>query len=281
MRQIIAAEFSRFQPGAEMIIEFKSYDHYCFRNVSKYIHRYYLPWELHKVLQEPDMAALNNIINEQLGRGATEEAVRAELTSEPVFIHYNAQRFIKEIGHGLADRVYEALLKERCIKVCYRPRYEEGMKEYTELNPLGLVFVDSLIYLVASVGEHSTPLQFLLHRMEKVTLLEKPATVPAGFTLQGYIKSGEFSYPWGKETIRLKALFSRDAAAYLHETPLPGTISLTDVDDDDVELEAEVLDSWQLRWWLRGFGSLVEVQEPAELRAEFKEMAGELRGMYR
>lgn len=184
-------------------------------------------------------------------------------------------------AEGVTETIYEALLKGLRISMRYRSRYDLKTKEYAEINPLGLVFVDSLIYLVASVGEHSTPLQFLLHRMENVTLLEKAATVPDGFTLQGYIESGEFGYPLEEETIRLKALFDRDAAAYLYETPLPGMISLTDVDEERVLLEAEVQDSWQLRWWLRGFGSQVEVREPADLRAEFKEMAGELRSIYR
>jgi predicted DNA-binding transcriptional regulator YafY len=192
----------------------------------------------------------------------------------------NLQMESPRFADMVTDKVYEALLKEQRITVLYRPRYEDEIKVYSELNPLGMVFVDNLIYLVATVGDYLTPLQFLLHRMEKVSLLEKRANIPAGFTLQGYIESGEFSYPLGKETIRLKAVFDGDASAYLRETPLPGTISLVDGDEDTVLLEAEVLDSIQLRWWLRGFGSQVEVLEPAELRAEFKEMAKVLRSIY-
>jgi hypothetical protein len=52
-------------------------------------------------------------------------------------------------------------------------------------------------------------------------------------------------------------LFAREAAAYLHDTPAPGTLSLTDYDEATVLLEAEVADSRQLRWWLRGFGDEV------------------------
>ncbi len=186
------------------------------------------------------------------------------------------------ISPGVAEVVYEALLRERCLRISYRPRSEGTAKEYTELTPLGLVMVDSLIYLVATIGEYTKPLQFLLHRMEEATMLDKPANVPEGFSLQGYIESGEFSYPVGKETIRLKALFDSDAATYLHETPLPGLISLTDDDEEEtVLLEAEVLDSLQLRWWLRGFGDAVEVLEPLELREEFKEMAKNLKRAYK
>ena len=181
---------------------------------------------------------------------------------------------------GVPETVYDALLRKRRISARYRPRGEKTAKTYSELNPLGLVFVESLIYLVASIKDYPNPVQFLLHRMESATLLDKPATTPDGFSVQGYIGTGEFSYPIGGKKIRLKALFDRDAAAYLHETPLPGTRALSDHDQDTIRLEAEIEDSHQLRWWLKGFGSQVEVLEPAELRQEFKEMAAELKKIY-
>ena len=182
---------------------------------------------------------------------------------------------------GVPEAVYDALLRQRRICASYRPRGEQSARSYPELNPLGLVFVESLIYLVASVKDYPNPVQFLLHRMESAALLEKPVTAPEGFTLQGYIESGEFSYPIGGDKIRLKALFDRDAAAYLHETPLPGTLSLVDHDADTILLEAEIEDSHQLRWWLKGFGAQVEVLEPAALRGEFKAMAASLKALYK
>jgi len=176
---------------------------------------------------------------------------------------------------GVPETVYDALLRKKRLSASYRPRGERRVKAYLELNPLGLVFVENLIYLVASIKDYTNPVQFLLHRMESASLLDKPATVPEGFSVQGYIESGEFSYPIGGRKIRMKALFDRDAAAYLHETPVPGTLSLADHDGDTMLLEAEVEDSHQLRWWLKGFGAQVEVLEPPELRRDFQEMAGE------
>ena len=181
---------------------------------------------------------------------------------------------------GVVATVYEAVLRGKRLSMRYRLRGGGALKEYPEVNPLGLVFVDNLIYLVASLKEYPNALQFLLHRMESAVLQEKLATIPESFTLQGYIESGEFSYPLGKETIRLKALFAREAAAYLHDTPAPGTLSLTDYDESTVLLEAEVADSRQLRWWLRGFGDEVEVLEPSELRKEFTEMVENLVRIY-
>jgi len=182
---------------------------------------------------------------------------------------------------GVPETVYDALLRKKRISAGYRTRGEKTTKTYTELNPLGLVFVENLIYLIASIKDYLNPVQFLLHRMESAQLLDKAATVLEGFSVQGYIESGEFSYPIGGRIVRLKALFDQAAAAYLHETPLPGTLSLTDHDEDTIRLEADVEDSHQLRWWLKGFGSQVEVLEPPELRQHFKEMAASLHRVYK
>lgn len=184
------------------------------------------------------------------------------------------------IEEQVREAVYEAVLRERRLTIRYRQRGRAEIKEYPWLNPLGLVFVEELIYLVATVKEYTNPIQFLLHRMETATLLDEPATLPEGFSLQSYIESGEFSYPVGKHMLRLKALFSKSAAAYLAETPLPGTISLSEEYEGEVLLEAEVQDSRQLRWWLKGFGDEVEVLEPEELREEFRLTAQCLAEMY-
>lgn len=182
---------------------------------------------------------------------------------------------------GVTETIYDAVLKERRIKVRCRKRDDKTLEEFPELHPLGLIFVDSLIYLIATAGNEMKPQQFLLHRMEEVTLLEKPVKIPEGFTLQEYIESGDFTYPVTKETIRLKALFERNMAAHFHETPLSGTVSLKDYDEKRVILEAEVLVDRQLRCWLRGFGAEVEVLAPEGLREEFKSTVERLKKMYR
>ncbi|QXE87347.1 WYL domain-containing protein [Geomonas nitrogeniifigens] len=181
----------------------------------------------------------------------------------------------------VTDTVYEAVLRERRLSLRYRPRGESAAKEYPWVNPLALVFVDSLVYLVATIKGYGNPVQFLLHRIESAASRDEPALIPEGFSLQAYIESGEFSYPVGDTIISLKALFERGAAAYLYDTPLPGTRRLEGFDAKRVLLEAEVLDSLQLRWWLRGFGEDVEVLEPAELRSEFQKAAASMSRRYK
>lgn len=185
-----------------------------------------------------------------------------------------------EFKAEVLEAVFEAVLRERRLALRYRRRNETAAREYGEINPLGLVFVDTLIYLVATVGSHETPLQFLLHRMEEATILPQAAVIPAGFTLKGYLDKGEFSYPTGEGTIRLKALFDKEEAVYLFETRFPGELRLEETEEGKVLLEAEVGDSYHLRRWLMGFGAGVEVLEPQALRDDFREMAKNLRRIY-
>lgn len=183
-----------------------------------------------------------------------------------------------EVDESVLDGIYEALQHELRFELDYRSR--SGKEKKYIVNPLGLVFVDNLIYLVATLNDYEDPVQLLAHRMKSIRLLsDKKVSVPDGFTLQGYIDSGEFGYPLGG-MLKLKALFDKDAVPYLYETKLSPNQKLTEKPEGKVMLEATVRDDRQLRWWLKGFGNNVEVIGPKQLREEFVEMAAELAGMY-
>ena len=81
--------------------------------------------------------------------------------------------------------------------------------------------------------------------------------------------------------IRFRALFGSGAAEHLYETPLAKDQKLTPEKDARVLVEATVLDSSALRWWILGFGPAVEVLSPPELRQEFEQMASDLAALYR
>jgi predicted DNA-binding transcriptional regulator YafY len=148
-----------------------------------------------------------------------------------------------------------------------------------ELSPLGLVFKGGLAYLVCTFWHYMDIRQVVLHRVRYAEVLEAPVIVPAGFALDRYIQEGEFSYPVG-EPIRLEAVFSRGAAFHLHDTPLSADQHITDLDEGRVLLRATVDNTAELRWWLLGFGDLVEVLAPAELREEFRARAAAMAAMY-
>lgn len=179
-----------------------------------------------------------------------------------------------EVAPDIVEIVYRALLEGWRIDGDYRPRVAGGSEVKTyEINPLGLVFRDQVAYLVCTMWDYDDILQLALHRFERAELLDQPRNEPEGFDLDAYIDEGHFHIRETGENLSLRVRFNSDAAYHLYETPLSTDQELTTLDDSRVELTATVLDTAQLRWWLLGFGSAVEVVEPEPLRQEFREEA--------
>lgn len=173
--------------------------------------------------------------------------------------------------------VYDALLKDKQVKVCYRPRLDKP-KDY-EVNPLGLIVRDRVTYLIC---EYENKLrQLLLHRIVSAELLDTPSKCPAGFDLDAYILQGEMSLPNGGE-IKLRFALNKYAARQLRDCPLSADQNIIETDDgsDDVIVEATVQDSMELRWWLLAFGAQAEIHGPAKLRVWFKDEADHMASYY-
>ena len=157
--------------------------------------------------------------------------------------------------------VSDALLEGKRFKVSYCKRGESEPVNWT-INPLGLVLHDRLLTLVCTVGNYrqlKDVRKLHLHRMISAEILDELALTVEGFSLDAYIDSGAFGFKKGEGMIRLKALFQKDAALHLEETPLSLDQTLTEQPDGRVLVEATVADTEQLRWWLQGFGGRVEV----------------------
>jgi len=182
------------------------------------------------------------------------------------------------IDADVQNQVYDALLRNRRLVVTYVPRGQQGGKEY-ELNPLGLVFKDGITYLVCSMWDYPDIRLLTLHRMQESQVLDKPASIPDGFSLDAYIASGELHFSVGG-TVQLKALFSADSAFHLDERPLSEDQTISEQTDGRMLVTATVQDTSELRWWLLGFGDRVEVLEPSALRNIFVEIVSNMSGAY-
>lgn len=188
-----------------------------------------------------------------------------------------------KIDSELLNNIYTGLLTETQIKVHYQPRLKEP-RDYT-INPLGIVVVDQVIYLVGSLWEYRDVNQFALHRFLKVENTEQPNSIPSdSFSLQDYVKNqNSFFYPVEnvEKSITLKLNTSQYIAKHLEESPLSTDQTIHKIEDSNrYEVTATVNNTEQLRWWLRGFSSGIEVVEPTELRQEFYENAKKLIEQY-
>jgi len=184
-----------------------------------------------------------------------------------------------EMDEDVLRVIYDALLAEHQISADYTKRNNK-MPETYRLNPLALVFRDSVAYLLATSADENTVKQFALHRFSEARLLEDIALIPRSFSIDKYIKDGNFDYLTSDKNIELHVLFDKAVAAHLEETPISAKQTLSAQKDGRVLLKASVLDTSQLRWWLMGFGAQVEVVKPTSLRIEFKENANGLKRLY-
>lgn len=173
-----------------------------------------------------------------------------------------------KIDANVQTVVTDGLLHDRRVSIRYRRKGESELRSYV-LNPLGLIQRGPISYLLATVGAYVDPLHFVLHRIERATLLDEPAGRPKGFVLASYLASTGAEHFGAGKTLRLDAVFDGPSADHLHETPLSEDQTMTELPDGRVRVRASVLDTPQLRWWLLGIGQHVEVTGPASLRREF------------
>lgn len=183
------------------------------------------------------------------------------------------------IDQNVLHRAQEALFTSKQFTGNYQAPGREAA-EYL-FNPLGLVYRGNVIYLVATLWDYVEPRHYALHRFRAAQLLDTPAKVPNGFTLDEHIRAGHFDWSLG-EDIQLVAYFYRDAATILAETPLSDDQILTVCEDDEdwFELRATVQDTAQLREWLLGWGDEAVITYPTELKKQISRIVRDTANLY-
>ena len=166
--------------------------------------------------------------------------------------------------------IYEALLKDQQIEVAYQRRGQSG-EESTRyiLNPLSLVQRGPIIYLVCTRHDRDDIRTFVLHRFLSVQLLDEPCQRPADFDLDRYLATGALDFSVKEqevEPIEITLVLNQQAGQHLIECRLAEDQQVTLLDNGRVRIQATVLFTAQLVWWLRGFGRTLEQIEPPSLR---------------
>lgn len=168
------------------------------------------------------------------------------------------------IKPNVQHAVYEALLADRQLDIKYLKRGETETLEY-RIHPLALIQRGQIIYLYCHFFDYEDGRLLALHRIQSATILDEKVKLPANFSIDDVIASGTLGFSDGK-TIKLEALFTREAGEHLFETPLSKDQILVAQSDGRLRLTATVADTHQLAWWLLGFGEGVEILKPAAMR---------------
>ena len=110
----------------------------------------------------------------------------------------------------------------------------------------------------------------MLFRSEAASLRDEDAVKPTGFTLEAYVAAGALQFGSG-EQIDLTARINQTLASILEETPLSTNQQITTEGADRFILNASIVDSWQLRWWILSQGANIEIISPPEIREKTRE----------
>ena len=178
--------------------------------------------------------------------------------------------------------IYDALLRKLQLNVRYLNRNAKNSKARV-VNPLGLVLRGAIHYLICTMEEDKENPRFLpLHRFRSAEWNGEKSYEPKGFSIDKYLEESNLGYLYSDKPIKLDAIFYGSAGFHLSETPLSKDQKIyEDKQSGEMRVKATLDDTAQLRWWLLGFGDLVEVIGPKKLRKEFVEMTKKMVSVYK
>ena len=183
-----------------------------------------------------------------------------------------------DYAEEIIEAVHSALLAEQQIEISYTSREYSETKTYPA-HPLGIVQRGAVTYLVATLYSYTDIRLFAVHRIKAAKVLNEPSHTPEGFNLKHYISQGALGFEENGQ-IKLVIRMAAGAAEHLWETPLSLDQQIMPDKVGWVRLQAIVVDTAQLRWWLKGFGQEVEVLEPAAIREEFSLQSASMNKIY-
>ena len=186
---------------------------------------------------------------------------------------------LPSVDPTVQSAVNEALINRRKIRVRYRSRSSATITSFV-VNPLGLVLADGISYLIGSLDSFEDIRHLAMHRVEAAEVLTKEFAKTQPVTLDQHLSTGAFQILKSKDIIRLKILMMEEAAIHIQECQLGADQTMESTDNGWYRIEASVIDTQALRWWLLGYGSSVIVEQPRYLRQEISKVTIESASHY-
>jgi proteasome accessory factor B len=192
------------------------------------------------------------------------------------------------VSHYPLDRdfvaVFEAITtawaEGRKVRIWYASRSNLNEVKPREFAPY---FIEPTpqggLYAIGYDGQRRQIRTFKLQRIRKAQLLDERYTIPDDFNAEEY-----FSTAWGimggRGKVKVVLVFTADAAALLKEHRWHASQELTDLPDGACRLTLWVKDWIEMQPWIKSWGSVVTVHEPAELREALAEDARRVAALY-
>lgn len=174
------------------------------------------------------------------------------------------------------DVVEQAVIDGRQIDIDYRDRL--GVRSVRRVHPLGLASKAASWYLVA--GTDAGERTFRVDRMVDVTVIDEPAMRPAGFVLADAWRLVIDRVEEIRLPLRARVRVPAPVMPWMRYVFGPRLGVGAAGEDGRVEAQVRGSHAFAIARDLAGFGAMVEVVEPPEVRAALAELGRDLCDLY-
>ncbi len=178
---------------------------------------------------------------------------------------------------GAQEIVGVALLRDQWLRIQYRKRGATASGVF-DVQPLGLVTRGSMTYLVCCFRGYREPRTIALSRLEAVEILSETFVRPPDFSLKAHVEEGKVAFGASRvATVVLRV--ARSQIDLLLETPLSADQKVS-YQDECALVTATLPITPDLKRWVLGFGSGVQVLKPDFLRRDIMQTIDDMHKGY-
>ena len=175
------------------------------------------------------------------------------------------------------ETLNEAVIGKKVVEIVY---YTMSRKKVTQrkVAPYKLWFYNGTFYLIGHCRRRDEIRIFAIDRIKMLNLTAERFEVPAEFNVDEFMKAS-FGVFQG-QPVHVKLHFTPDAAGYVKEKVWHDSQQISGQRDGSVVLEMDVAGTKEIKHWILGWGSQVQVLKPDSLREEIRSEAAEILGVY-
>lgn len=175
------------------------------------------------------------------------------------------------------DKIFKAIRENRRIKIVYYTIMRDETSERI-LDPYHIYNSEGIWYLVAFCHKRNEFRDFALDRIKEIEILNERFERDKNFNIKNYLNQAFRIYKGKIETIKLK--FDSYQSKWIKERIWHESQEIKELDDGSIILKINGNRN-EIKRWIIGYGSHVEVLEPESFRDEIVEEIKKLEKLYK
>jgi predicted DNA-binding transcriptional regulator YafY len=172
--------------------------------------------------------------------------------------------------------IEQSILNKRTIRLDFEA--QESGKSPKEVDPYSLIFRRHSWYLLGFCHTRKDVRVFRLNRVKKVALTDKSFVKKPEFSVEEFFKES-WEVDQGKRA-EVKLRFTGKAVKLIESSQQHPSEKLDKEKDGSLFYSVRVKGTEEITRWIMGFGDMVEVLEPEELRKEMKDKIQKMQKLY-